>query len=768
MAQRTAIGQRAAIVEGAAKATGQARFTDDVRLPGELCGKILRSPHPHARLLNVDTSRAERLPGVRATLVGKETPGIRYGARPLPGLEPDQQGLATSHVRYVGDEVAAVAAIDEDTAEEALQLIEVDYEPLTAVFDPFEAIRPEAPQIHDHSPGNISVKHLWNFGDVERGFAESDYIREDRFTTSPVGHCALEPHACMASFEPSGRLALWAATAAPFTCRAQLAMTLQMPESDIRIISPYVGGHFGSKVHMYPHYFCAALLSKKTGRPVKITLTRDEVFGTTLKRHPMTIWLKTGVKRDGTLVATDCRLIADGGAYRSSGAVVLLLAGTFLIVTYRLPNVRYEGYRVYTNKSISGAMRGFGAPQMRFAAETQLDFICRELGLDPVEVRVKNAIHSGDRLANKLVIHSSGMTECIEGVVEASNWEEKRGKMPCGTGIGIACSSYNSGDGMPMRPRSGALVKIDEDGGVTLLTGVTNIGQGSDTAMGQIAAEELSISLADLRVVSGDTDFVPVHSGSYSSRGTLWGGTAVKYAAADARRQLVQVVAARLEVSTGDLEVGGCRVWVKGSPEKGMSFAEAAVASAVNRGMPILGRGVYGGESAVFDPVTGEGNLSPAYSFGAQVAEVDVDRETGKVKLLKMYVAHDAGVAINPLSIEGQLHGSVQMGQGQALTEELVTDGGCILNASLADYHMPTCLDVPDTESMVVETEDPTLPVGAKEAGEGTQISTVPAIVNAINDALGTRIVDLPITPDRILSALAKKADRNWQQETGL
>jgi 4-hydroxybenzoyl-CoA reductase alpha subunit len=761
MNDKRIIGRRQPYVEGVLKATGAARFTDDI-FPANLAyAKILRSPHPHARILNIDTSRARNLAGVKGVITGKDTLGKKFGVPRYPGAHPDQQGLATDRVRYIGDEVAAVAAVDEDTAEEALSLISVDYEPLPAVFDPLEAMKPGAPRLHDHAPDNVSVKQLWQFGDLERAFAESDHVREDDFFSGPVQHCAIEPHACVAEYDLSGKLTLWATTAGPFVCRAQLASVMGMSESGVRIISPFLGGHFGSKSMLFSLYFCASLLSKKIRRPVKIALTREEVFSTTLKRHPYSIRLKTGMKRDGTLMGCDCRVIADGGAYISTGAIALLLSGSFLIATYRLPNVRYEAYRVYTNKSISGAMRGFGAPQIRFAAEAQIDLFCRELGLDPVDVRLKNALQKGDVPPNKFVINSCGLSECIEKVAEASGFTEKWGKLPEGRGIGMGCSAYISGHGMPLLAPSGAIVKVNEDGGVTLITGVSNVGQGSDTALAQVAAEELGIALEDVRVVSGDTEICPVHAGSYSSRGTLWGGNAVKTAAADAKRQLLEVVADKFEISVEDLEVGDRKIWAKGSPKTAISFADAVVASMLGKGNPIIGRGFYKSDTTNMNPLTGEGNLSPAYSFGAQVAEVDVDRQTGKVRILKMYLAHDCGVTVNPMAVEGQLDGSVQMGQGQALTEELVyADGGQQLNSNFLDYRMPTALDAPKTELEPVDIFDTSTPLGAKEAGEGTVVSTVPAIVNAVHDAIGVMITDLPITPEKILGAIEKRKRR--------
>lgn len=756
MEDYSVIGKSLPRVDAVVKATGDAKFTVDMVLPRTLYGKILRSPYPHARILNIDTSKAKSLGGVKAVITGKDTLGIKYGTIDVPPYPADKNPLVTDKVRYIGDEVAAVAAIDEDIAEEALDLIDVEYEELPPVFDPEEAMKPGAPKIHDS--GNICAKISWDFGDVEKGFKEADLIREDRFETGPIAHCAMEPHAALASFDSSGKLTVWSSTQTPYMRRSHLAKTLGMRESKIRVLYTHVGGGFGGKTVLCEPDFQAALLSRLTGCPVKIVYTREEVFTCTMQRHPMVLHLKTGVKKDGTLIATQCKNIADGGAYAATGPIVMYLAGAFLVTVYRLANVSYEGYRVYTNKPIRGPQRGHGAVQPRFAFDSQLDMIAEELGMDPMEIRLKNAVRSGDITPNRFKVRGCGLTETIEKSSEMAGWKKKRGKMPGNRGIGMCCGTFVSGMLIPPHTSSAAFIKVHEDGGVTLMTGIPEIGQGSDTITSQIVADELGIALEDVQVVSGDTEITPPHAGSYSSRGTLWAGKAVKAAAFDAKQQLFKVVAQELEANPEDLEARDRRIYVKGSPEKGISFKDAVLASYMSKeGNPILGRGFYRPDIDLVNFETGEGNLSPDYSFGTQIAEVEVDKETGQVKLLKMIAAHDAGVVINPMAIEGQTEGSVSMGQGQVLYEDVIVEEGRVLNPSFLNYGLPTSMETADIKSIMVESGDLDDSFAPKEAGEGMQITTPAAIANAVYDAVGVRIKELPITPEKILKALAEK-----------
>lgn len=751
------IGKRLSSIDGILKVTGKADFVGDMSLPRTLFGKILRSPLPHAKVLYVDKTKAERLSGVKAVMAGEDIPRRKFATTNMPGYPPDKYSLAVDKVRYIGDEVAAVAALDEDTALEALELIRVEYEPLQAVFDPMEAMEEGAPQIHEHAERNICAKLAWNFGDLERGFRESSLVREDRFKTDTVTHCPMEPHGTLASWDPSGKITVWASTQSPFTRRTHLSQALGIPESKIRVINPYVGGGFGSKSSSIA---CpevqATLLSMKTQYPVKIIYTREEVFSTTLRRHPMIIDLKTGIKSDGIIWALDCKLIAEGGAYTATGPIVIQIAGDFLVITYRIPNVRYEAYRVYTNRPTCGPQRGHGAPQPRFAFDSQLDMMAEEMGLDPLEVRLKNAIQPGTVTPLGSRIKSCGLSEAIIRVAEEIKWKEERGKGKDKKGIGMGCGAFVSGVCIPPYTASSAFVKVHEDGGITLLTGVTDIGQGSSTILAQIVADTLGVHLEDLRVISGDTELTPAHAGSFSSRGTLWGGKAVREAALDVKRQLFQVVAEKLEVSPEDLEAKDRRVYVKGSPGKGMSFKEALWASFLSKeGNPLLGKGYYHAKDVeVIDYRTGMGNRTPAYSFGAQGALVIVDKETGKVNLEKMAAAHDCGFAVNPLNVEGQLEGSISMGQGQVLLEELTIEKGQVMNPNFLDYKLPTAIESIQVKTIVVESRNPEEPFEPKEAGEGTQISTPAAIANAIYDAVGVRVKEIPATPEKILEAL--------------
>jgi len=672
----------------------------------------------------------------------------------------DKLPLALKKVRYVGDEVAAVAAVDEDIAQEALDLIEVEYEPLPHVFDPVQAMDEGAPRIHDFAERNICNKIYWDFGEVDKGFAQADLIREDSFTTAGVTHTPLEAHGCVAHFEQSGKLTAWSSTQSPYMRRQMLSKAFDMPESQIRVLTPFVGGGFGGKNCFCEPDFQAALLSRITRKPVKIIYTREEEFAVTSCRHPMIIELKTGVKKDGKLTAIQCKIIADGGAYTHTGPVVLFLAGAFLVTCYRLPNVRFEGYRVFTNKIPSGPQRGHGAVQPRFAAESQLDMIAEDLGIDPVEIRLKNSLLPGDTTANKFKVMTCGLKECIQAAAEKTQWHEKRKSLPPNRGIGVSVGAFISGINHPPHSTTGALVKLHEDGAVTLLTGVTDIGQGSDTVLAQIVADELGIRFEDIRVISSDTELTPVHAGSYSSRGTYWAGKATKAAAADAKQQLFAVAANLLEADPEDLVSKDRRIFVQGAPERGVSIRDVVLASMITGkgdGNPVMGRGYYRAPVDYVDFETGEGNVTNAYSFESQIAEVEVDPETGKTKLLNMTVAHDTGIVINPMAVEGQLEGSVSMGMGQVLFEESIRHNGLVQNPSFIDYGLHTSMEMAGVECILIDTENPDDPFEPKEAGEGTQVATPSAIANAIYNAVGVRIKELPITPDKILKALEDK-----------
>jgi 4-hydroxybenzoyl-CoA reductase subunit alpha len=757
MKEYSVVGKSLPRVDGRVKVTGEAKYTGDMVLSRMLYGKILRSPYPHAKILNINIDKALRLRGVKAIITGKDTLGIKYNIIDLPQVN-DEYILAVDKVRFIGDAVAAVAAIDEETAEEALDLIEVEYEELPYVFDPEEAMKDGAPKIHDHVDDNISWHFTIKGGDVEKGFKESYHIREDRFKSQPQNHSFLEPHEALADFDSSGKLTLWTSTQSVFWVRRGLSKTLGMPESSIRVIKPHIGGGFGGKVEMFSHQACAALLSMKSGCPVRISLTREEVFIAGRQRHSFNIEIKTGVKKDGTLMATKGRIVADGGAYNSFGPISLYLVGIFLNVPYRIPNIECEGFRVYTNKPPCGAMRGHGIPQKHFFFESHMDLIAEDLDIDPFELRLKNALQSGEVTTSGWRVESSGFSECLNKVYQAVNWREKRGKLPKGYGIGIGAGSCVSGANLDPNQASTMFIKINPDGGVTILTGAADIGQGIETILCQIVAEELGIDFNNVGIIAADTDVTPLDWGSYSRRGTLFAGNAVKAAAADAKRQILEGAAQKLEANVDDLEIKNGNVYVKGSPEKGISFKDAVLSSqSLNKGESILGKGSYNPDIGPPNIFTGEGNFSPAYSFGTQVVEIKVDEETGEIKVLKLTSSHDCGLALNPMFVEGQMDGSVASSIGQGLLEELIREDCQTLNPSFLNYKIPTVLEIPDIEKIIVESEDPNGPFGAKEAGEGTNLGTSPAIANAVYNAIGVRIRDLPITPEKILKELEKR-----------
>ncbi|MBW2609679.1 MAG: molybdopterin-dependent oxidoreductase [Deltaproteobacteria bacterium] len=749
------VGKRVPSVDGKPKVTGEAMFTVDIQLPGMLCGKVLRSPYPHAKILNINTDKAERLQGVQAVLTGADLPNKKFGLfTNLPDTH-DQTALAIDKVRYIGDEVAAVAATDEWIAEEALDLISVEYEELPPIFDPHEAMKPSAPLIHENVENNISRTARFHHGDVDKAFKEASYVREDMFATQPVTHCAFEVHAAVAHWEQSGKITLWSSTQSPFKTAETLSLYLGLPLNKIRVTKQFVGSGFGGKCDgLFPIDAIATLLSKKAEHPVKIVNTREEEFCTTRKRHPYTISLKTGVKKDGTLLAMDIKAVADSGAYNSWGPAIIGRAGVQSFMGYRLPNIRYEGHHVYTNKSTSGAMRGWGNLQMRFSADSQMDMIAEELGIDPLEIRMINAHHTDDIMPNKAWISSCAMSECLRRVSDSEGWKKRWSKMPHNRGLGAGIWAYVSSARQMSHDATAAIIKVFEDGTATLLTGATDIGQGSNTTLAQIAAEELGINIEDITVVSGDTEITPFDFGTYSSRVTYISGNAVKAAAQDVNRQLFAFVAEKLEADLSNLIAKDGRIHVKRSSKKGMTFSEAVKGCLYSKEFHVLGKGLYSTPTVMVNQETYEGHSSPAYGYGADIAEVDVDRETGQVSVIRLKGAHDCGQAINPMQAEGQLEGSACQGLGQSLYEDLLEEKGQVMNPSFLEYKVPTALDMPVIENDLVEQPDPGGPYGAKGMSEGSIIAISPAIANAVYNAVGVRIMDLPITPEKILKFL--------------
>ncbi len=753
------IGKRQPLIDGLDKASGSAKYAADFILPGMLMGSMLRSPYPHAKVLNVDASKALALRGVKAVVTGAHIRGKKYG---FFRSRRDETGLTTK-ARYIGDPVAAVAAVDEETAIEALDLIKVDYEELPAVFDPEEAMKEGAPLIHDEYERNIVAYRGFDFGDVEAGFKGSDYIREDRFYSQGISHGNLEPRASVAQYSASGKLTLWAATQSPYFVRRDLSLVLNIPESKIHVIKPYVGSGFGGKVELDPHQVAASLLSMKTGRPVKICLTREEEISATRLRIPMIVHVKTGVKKDGSIMAQYARCLADGGAYASSSVLLMYNSGLTGLIPYRLPNFKYDGHMVYTNKSVSGPMRGHGANQLRFAIESQLDMIAEELNLDPAELRLKNATQAGDTSISGLVFNSCELAQAIKESTKYAGWNRKRDQRGSNRGIGLACGGFVCGARITGHSASGSYIQVNEDGGVTVMTGSSDIGQGSRTIVAQVAAEELGLSPLDITVLSGDTETTPIDPGTFSSRVTFYAGNATKIAAQDVKAQLAQVAAELMEANVEDMVFRDKKVFVKGSPDHFIPFGElTSKAEALGHGRLIIGKGYWAPTNTEFpDRKTRYGNVSGAYSFACQVAEVEVDPETGQVQVLRITIGDDCGQVINLLGAEGQAEGSAAMGIGHALMEHIIFgDNGQIMNPSCLEYKIPTAKDLNDVALVEVGTPDPVGPYGAKEIGEGLLLSTVPAITNAIYDAVGVRITELPVTPEKILEGLEKKERR--------
>jgi 4-hydroxybenzoyl-CoA reductase subunit alpha len=812
MADYSIIGKRIAMVDAASKTTGVGKYTDDLNLPGMLVGRILHSPYSHARIKRIDTSRAEKLEGVAAVVTGKEAPNP-YGILPVGH---DEHALALDKVRYMGDNVACVAAVDEATADAALELIDVEYEVLPAYFDPEEAMKAETDLIHDNKPHNIEKDYHHVFGDPEKGFAEADHVAEARFIANEVTHAAMEPNSTLAAFEidphtgQPGRLTVWSSTQVPYYLQHKLSLVLEMPMAQIRVIKPLVGGGFGGKSEVIPLEIIAAIAARAARAPVKITYTREEVFWAHRGRPRTIIDLKTGVTNDGRITAVKARVIQDGGAYCSYGVVTILYSGALLGALYDIPNIQYDGYRVLTNKPACGAMRGHGTVNVRYAFESQLDELGAKINLDPAEIRQRNLLRPPCVTINGLRVQSYGLPECIEKVVERSGWKQRKGKLPRGRGLGIACGHYVSGAANSIirsdMPHSTVNIKIDRDGGVVVYTGASEIGQGSDTMTAQIAAEALGCSLARVKIVAADTDLTPIDIGSYSSRVTFMAGNATLRAAEEVKKQIASAAAQKMNCAPEDLvfrndhvskrdNVGAGVLPVqalygeergrsslhrpageasvsgrvegqilRGSlqqkrkdegPKDWMTFEEAVVAAIDFHGA-LTGTGSYA------PPVEARGGKfkgagvgpSPAYSYSAQVAEVSVDEETGEVTVHKVWAAHDCGRALNPVSVEGQIIGSVWMGMGQALTEEMVWKDGMLMNPGLLEYRSPSSVESPEVEPIIVESVDPEGPFGAKECSEGSLAATIPAISNAIYDAVGIRLHECPFTPERVLAAL--------------
>lgn len=756
---RTVAGQPTPLIDGIEKVTGRARFTADLTAADALVGRILRSPFSHARIRAIDVAAARALPGVRAVITGADCPHT-YGVLPIA---MNEYPLARDIVRYRGEPVAAVAACDAATAEAALKLIRLDAEELPAYYTAKDAMAPDAVRLHDDKPGNLEREVHHRFGDLDAGFAAAALVREHSYRCAEVAHAQMEPNAALAEYDSArNELTMQSSTQVPYYVHLMLARCLEMPRDRIRIVKPFVGGGFGARTETLNCEIICALLARAAGGKVALHLSREETFLTHRGRPETEVRLRLGMTREGRLTACACTAVQRGGAYAGYGVVTILYAGALLHALYDIPAIAYDGYRVYANLPPCGAMRGHGTVDVRHGFECLLDSMAAELGLDPFAVRRANLLRAPSETANGLRVESYGLPACLDWVEEASGWRTRRGQLGPGRGLGMACSHYVSGAAKPVHwtgePHATVQLRLDFDAGITLLTGAAEIGQGSSTLMAQAAAEVLGVRLDRVRVVASDSRLTPKDNGSYSSRVTFMVGNATIAAARALRARLVAAAAARLGVTEDAIAEVGEQFHARGDDGPGLGFAEAAAAVLAGEG-PITVSGSFSCPEA-FQGGRHKGGAVGAtmgFSYGAQVVQVAVDVETGMVTVEQVWAAHDCGFAINPLAVEGQVQGSVWMGMGQALGEETRYERGLPLHASLLDYRVPSIVDSPPIAVHIVESLDPNGPFGAKEAGEGSLASFLPALVNAIADAVGLRLDELPVTPDRLLEALARR-----------
>ncbi len=747
-------------IDAHAKATGQTVYADDIHLPRMLVGRLLRSPHRHAKILRIDVAQAATLPGVHAILTGRDLP-IRYGIMPVA---QDEHALAIDKVRYHGEPVAAVAAIDEETADDALRLIEVEYEELAPVSSIEDAINPELPLIDGEGLGRqVNRLGTLEFGDVAGGFERADRTYEDLFFFEGNTHLPMEEHSAVAQWEPEprARVTIWSSTQVPHYLHRTLARVLELPPGRIRVVATPVGGGFGGKSDPFSHEICAARLAMVTGRPVKFTLMREEVFYAHRGRHPVLMRVRTGFKEDGTLTALAFRNMLDGGAFGSYGPASTYYTGALQSITYDVPTYKFEGVRLLTNKPPCGPKRGHGTVQPRFALECHLDKVAVDLGIDPIDLRLHNLIEPYSRSINHMRVTTCGLHECIELVDAASRWREKHGRLPYGRGIGFAVGAYMCGAGLPIyfndMSQSEVQIKIDRGGGVTVFSMAIDIGQGSDNMLATIVAEVLGLRPRDIALIAADTDLTPIDLGSYSSRVTFMAGNAAVQAAQRMRDKLFAAVSADLGVPADRLRARDARIFDCDDPSIGMDWAAAVEVASVLE-PPLVTAGAYK-PPKLAGPYKGAGvGPSPAYSFTAAIVELDCDPQTGVVDLDRVWIAHDIGKPLNTRDVEGQVVGSVYMALGEALFEEQTFRRGYLKNPSLLEYRSPTFLEMPEVETFLVETDDPEGPFGAKEVGQGPLLPVIPAVANAIADAVGVRVDEVPISPDKIVKALQQKA----------
>jgi 4-hydroxybenzoyl-CoA reductase subunit alpha len=753
------IGSYVPMIDGPEKVSGRAKYTADLIAPGMLAGRIYRSPYSHAEILEVDIAEALRLPGVKAIVTGADCDRT-FGVLPIARSE---HPLARDKVRYRGEPVAAVAAIDDATAKRAVGLIRLKVRELPAYYTAQAALVPAACNIHAHRPGNVERDVLFELGNVEQGFGDADLVREASYNCAEVCQNQMEMHAAVADYDRErDRMTVHASTQVPYYVHLMLAQILDMDMSRIRVVKPHVGGGFGCRTEALNVELIAALLAKRAGGCVRMMINREETFITHRGRPETDIRLKLGLRRDGRITAVECECYQRGGAHSGYGVVTILYAGSMLYAIYDLHNVKYIGKRVLTNTPPCGAFRGHGTVNIRFAFESLLDQMAHELELDPIAVRRSNYLTAPTFTDNDLMVNSYGLPECVDWVEGASGWKARKGRLGNGKGLGFACSHYISGASKPVNwtgePHATVKIKLDFDGSIVVLSGAADIGQGSTTILAQTVGEVLGLDLAGIRVLTGDSEVVPKDNGSYSSRVTFMVGNAAIDAAHHLRRVLVEAAARKLEAKPEEIECLG-EIYRAGAQDKGLTFNEVVTEALRDTGTIT----VTGNYSTIPQSHGGKKYRGAAiggtmgYSYSAQVVEVSVDEDTGVVSVDKVWVAHDCGKALNRLTVEGQVQGSVWMGMGQAMSEETAYHDGLLITGNMLDYRVPTIEDSPPIEVGIVESNDPHGPFGAKEAGEGSLAAFLPALTNAIADAIGVRFNDLPVTPDRVFAVIEKR-----------
>jgi 4-hydroxybenzoyl-CoA reductase subunit alpha len=762
------VGRRAPLIDGIEKVSGKAEYTADINHASAWVGRIFRSPYAHAEIISVDVTKARALEGVIAVITGEDC-DKPFGIIPIA---QNEFPLSRDKVRYRGEPVAAIAAIDEATAEQALKLIDFKVNELPAYFTADDARAENAAQLHEERPGNLEREVHSEFGDVDAGFEAADIIREETYDCAEVTHVHMEPHASLAAYDAErDRITLHSVTQVPYYVHKRVAQCMDMDESQVRVIKPFIGGGFGARTEALNFEIISCLLARAAGGTVRMKLSREETFLTHRGRPRTRVKMKIGMTNDGKMTACDCVVEQTGGAFAGYGIVTILYAGSLLNAIYDIPAVRYNGFRVYTNTPACGAMRGHGTVDVRHAFESVTDIMAEELGLDPFEVRRNNLLNAPVRTINDLEVISYGLPECLDWVEKASGWKERNGKMPAGKGLGMACSHYVSGAAKPVHwtgePHAVVNLKLDFDGGITILTGAADIGQGSSTILAQVVGEVLKVDFDRLTVIANDSRITPKDNGSYSSRVTFMVGNAALQAAENLKVILIEAAARKLEVKPEDVECLGESYRILGEQGSDIPFKDVVIEALVESGT-ITAKGTFTVPKKFQGGKYHGAGVGPsmAYSYSTLAAEVTVDDVTGRVIVDKIWVAHDVGFALNPLSVEGQIQGGVWMGMGQAISEETSYHEGLPITSNMLDYRVPTMVESPDMEVKIIESIDPNGPFGAKEASEGCLAGIVPAIANAVYDAVGVRLFETPLTPERIINGQIKLERLKKKQAT--